>query len=397
MLAQDLSGFPDDELALIYLADPDLGLLDCSQDASETGEHYGAALLFLRYFYQQYGSEQALQELLRREAGKDLGVFVEAAAAVRPDVATFTGLVSDWAVANLVNHPEVGDGRYAYDGLPAYAAMQGVNLGRSYARVEQLGVDYLDLGEGPLALEFDGAEAVLLTGTGPAQGERMWWSGRGDSQVTTLTQTFDLSGVEQATLQFSAWYELETHFDYAYVTVSTDAGETWQSISGRYTTMDDPQGANLGSGLTGVSGRRNADPETGRRGRWVQERMDLSPYAGQEIVLRFWVVNDQAYHAQGLLLDDIRIPEIGFTDGAEAGEGGWQAQGFARTTGGIPQEWALRLVVETGQGIEVRPVSLDAQNRARVELAPGERGVLVVIGASPLTDEPARYEFELSK
>ncbi|RPI32351.1 MAG: hypothetical protein EHM70_09160 [Chloroflexota bacterium] len=397
MLSQDLNGFPDDDLALIYLADPDLGLLDWSQDASETGEHYGAALLFLRYFYQQYGLEQTLPELLQAGAGSELQVFVMAAAETRPDIRTFTDLVSDWAVANLVNNPQVGDGRYTYDGLPAYATMLGVPDGRTYSSVAQLGVDYLDLGDSPLTLEFDGAEAVTLTGARPVEEEQMWWSGRGDSQVTTLTRAVDLRTVDHATLQFSTWYELETDFDYAYVTVSTDGGGTWQTISGRYTTNEDPQGANLGSGLTGVSGRPGKNPEEGQRGRWVQERMDLSPYAGQEILLRFWVVHDQAYNAQGLLLDDIRIPEIGYADGAETDRGGWQAQGFVRTTGGISQEWSLRLVVDGQQGIEIRPVALDELNRAQLELESGERGVLVVIGATPFTDEPARYEVNLIK
>lgn len=390
MLAQDLNGYVDDELALVYLANPDLGLTDWAQDASETGEHYGAAQLFLRYFYEQYGGASVLSELLRAGAGDHPQAFSRLAAETCPDIHTFTDLVADWAVANLVNDASLSDGRYAYDGLPATVAPQEFS-GRLRASLNQLGVDYLELGAGPRRLEFDGEDAVALTGARPKQGDWMWWSGRGDARVSTLTRAFDLRGVQQATLQFSAWYELERHFDYAYVTVSVDSGQTWQTLPGQATHRADPQGANLGDGLTGVSGRPGIDPEQGQRGRWVRERMNLSPYVGKQILLRFWVVNDPAYNAQGLLLDELRIPEIGYHDGGEDGEGGWLAQGFVRTPGGIRQEWALRLVVETASGVEVRKVALDERNRAVLELAPGERGALVVIAASPVTDEPARY------
>lgn len=392
MLSQDLNGYVEDELARIYLADPELGLTDWSKDASISGEHYGAAQLFFRYFYEQYGGASALRELVRAGAGSRPQVFAGLAAQTRPDIAHFIDLVADWAVANLVNDASLADGRYAYAGLPDFIAPQQMHGSRMYASVDQLGVDCLGVIDGPRRLVFDGEDAVALTGARPKQGDWMWWSGRGDGRVATLTRAFDLRSVNKATLHFFAWYELERDFDYAYVTVSTDGGQTWQSLSGQHTHRDDPQGSNLGNGLTGVSGRPDVDPEEGQRGRWVQERMDLSPFSGKQLLVRFWVVNDPAYNAQGLLLDEIRIPEIGYREGGETGESGWQTQGFARTRGGIPQEWALRLVVETGAGIEVHPVALDEHSRTEMALASNERAVLVVIGNSPLTDEAAHYQ-----
>jgi immune inhibitor A len=391
MLAQDLNGYVDDDLAMIYLANPDISLTDWSYNASETGEHYGAAQLFLRYFYQQYGGVEILSELIRAGAGSDPQVFSDLAAETRPDVGSFIDLVVDWAVANLVDDASIGDGRYSYDGLPGYVTMTEIPSSRFSGRVNQLGVDYLGVMEGPILFEFDGEDVIALTGAHPKQGDWMWWSGRGDARVSTLTRAFDLVEVQAATLQFSTWYEIEHHFDYAYVTVSIDGGQTWQTLRGQQTSTEDPQGSNLGNGLTGVSGRPGAAPEQGVRARWVKERMDLTPYAGRQILLRFWMVTDPAYNAQGFLLDDIHIQEIGYYDGGETGEGGWQSQGFVLTTGGIPQEWALRLVVENDAGLEVHNIELDPQNQARIELDPGERGVLVVIGASPLTDEPAYY------
>ena len=107
------------------------------------------------------------------------------------------------------------------------------------------------------SIAFDGAETVGLTGGQPNSGRAMWWSNRGDDSIETLTRAFDLTGVQQATLEFSTWYELETDYDYGFVTVSTDAGKTWTTLKGQSTTDFDPQGQNFGNGLTGVSISRN--------------------------------------------------------------------------------------------------------------------------------------------
>ncbi len=224
----------------------------------------------------------------------------------------------------------------------------------------------------------------------------MWWSNRGDDSVETLTREFDLSGLTQATLRFSAWHELEKDWDYGFVTASTDGGMTWKTIKGSTTTDYDPQGQNFGNGLTGVSGSPEAETEKGTRGQWTEEHMDLTPYAGQKVLLRFWVINDAAYNAQGLLLDNIRIPELSYADGAEQGDSGWQAQGFVRTTGTLPQTWALRLIRINGGATSVEPVPVDAQGRATVTLADGERGTLAVIGTTHFTTEPAGYSFSVT-
>lgn len=394
-LAQDLVGLPDSELALIHLAEPGVSLTGWSQDAAQTGAHYGAAHLFLRYYLEHYGEQCEVRCLLREDAGNQLDVFARFASERRPGISTFSDLVADWAVANVVNDPQVGDGRYAYQGLPGYASVVSPGHGRSERNLAQFGVDYLGVLEGPLTIEFDGQDVVSLTGAQPAAGEWMWWSNRGDGKLATLTRAFDLSSVSQATLRFSAWYEIERNFDYGYVTVSTDGGQTWQPLPGSTTTPDDPQGQNLGHGLTGVSGRRQAEVAQGRA-LWVEEEMDLTPYAGEQILLRFWLINDPEFNASGLLLDRICVPQIGYCDGAEDETGGWQTQGFVRTTGGIPQGWEMRLAVLTDAGVTtVRDVAPDADNRATVRLRAGEKGVLVVLATAGQTQEPGRYRVRI--
>ena len=387
-VAQDLNGYISQAFPEQYLSDPDLQL---NTWEPLNGAHYGASQLFLGYFQQQYAGESGLAELIKNDAGNNLDAFVQEAARKRPDLRSFADIYADWAVANVLNDPTVADGRYAYARLPQLATVGELQGDTTQATVHQFGVDYYGALKGPLTLAFDGADTVSLAGAAPPEGRTMWWSNRADDSVETLTRAFDLRAVPRATLQFSAWYELELNFDYAFVSVSADDGTTWTPLKGSSTTDQDPQGHNYGNGLTGISGAPGVANDQGTRGKWIDEQVDLTPYAGKQIRLRFWVVNDDELNMPGLLIDNMHIPELKYADGAEQGDGGWQAQGFVRVTGELPQTWALRLIRTSGGTTSVDPVPVDAQGRAIVTLADGERGTLAVIGTTRFTTEPARY------
>ena len=61
-------------------------------------------------------------------------------------------------------------------------------------------------------------------------------------------------------------------------TGSTDGGTGWQPLTGRYTTTANPTGNNLGAGYNGQSGG------AGGGAQWVREEIDLTPYAGQQVL-----------------------------------------------------------------------------------------------------------------
>ena len=104
----------------------------------------------------------------------------------------------------------------------------------------------------------------------------------------TLTRAFDLTGLSQATLEVWLWYDIEEDWDYAYIEVSTDAGQTWDILRGQYTTDSNPNGNSFGHAYSGKSGSADEAPD------WVEEEIDLAPYVGQEILLRFEYITDGA-------------------------------------------------------------------------------------------------------
>ena len=120
-------------------------------------------------------------------------------------------------------------------------------------------------------------------------------------------------------------------WDFAYVEVSGDGGETWTILETTLTTNENPNGTSFGPGITGES--------TG----WVEDSVDLTPYAGGEVLIRFEYVTDDAVNGRGLCLDDFVLAEIGWTDDAES-DGGWEANGFARLNNLVPEEFLVQIV-----------------------------------------------------
>lgn len=397
-LASDLNGYVQHSFPMLYIANPDVQLTSWRSGPGRSGGHYGAAHLFMRYIYAQYAGEAQMRPLIRANAGKNLEAFVALAAQTHPDIRTFGSIVANWAVANLIDNPAVGDGRYTYatgHELPNLLFQRirpaSVALGQHTGTLAQFGAAYMELPNNASRVTFEGASLVPLVGAQPL-GQSAWWSFYGDDSVATLTGAFDLRGLESATLQFDAWYEIELDYDYAFVSVSTDGGQTWETLEGELTTDHDPQGVNYGFGLTGISGHPGADLDDNVRGIWVEERMDLTPYVGQEILLRFWQINDQALEGAGIMLDNIAIPELDFFDDAESDAAGWATDGFVRVSGELPQQWEVRLVRTPANGLPtVEQLDVAEDGSAQALLQPDARAVLVLVPTTPHTKERASY------
>jgi hypothetical protein len=232
-------------------------------------------------------------------------------------------------------------------------------------------------------VSFTGSTLARLTPVDPATGQYAWYSNRGDSTAFSLTRTFDLSGLETATLNYKVWYELEELYDFAYVEISTDGGETWTLLETALGTTEDPHNRNYGFGYTGAL--------IG----WESESLDLSAYTGGEVLIRFEVITDFSTNRDGVQLDDIEIPELGFFDGAEDDSGGWEAVGFLRSTNFVPVNWIVWLIELTSPTRVTRIVVDDlAQARILIEGFGSDFpfAAVVVSPAAPVTTMTVNYE-----
>lgn len=383
-LASEIVGFRTGRFRS-FLARPDVQVNAWTQEPADFMRHYEGSYLLVRYTMERLGGPAALPSMY---AGCNKGAdFFNAALAQVNPLATFEDLVTDWAVANLVDDPSIEDGRYGYGDMDVAAAVENqLPLGSSTGgTAPQYAATYVELPPGGGSVSFQGAPTVRALATDPPSGAAYWWSNRADSLNTRLTRAVDLRGVGSATLQFRAWYDIEQGFDYAYVSVSNDGGSTWRVLPGVTAQPDEQVGNNFGPGFTGLSGGSGGPA-------WIDERVDLTPYAGQEILLRFEYLTDQGYNAQGFALDDISIPEIGWFDDAEW-EGDWIAEGWIRVAGQLPQRWNVRHVRWTPSGTFVDYVPVDVSGGATVTLDPAaSRAVLVLVPTAPLTLQPADYQ-----
>ena len=349
--------------------------------STSTPEHYNAASLFFRYLTDHYGGLESLRRLLQEPQDGAAGLN----AYLQEQGATFEEVFWDWTVANLLGSR--GTGRYSYSKaitpIPPHYRLKG--SGSVEGTVRPFAASYVELApEGSSAtVRFQGHASVPIIPTNPISGDFCWWGNLGDSIHSRLTRTLDLRDVRAATLEFQAWYDIEEDWDYAYVTVSLDGGRTWEVLEGKHTVTENPVGNSFGPGLTGAS-----------RG-WVQEHMDLTPFAGSQVLLGFEYITDDATHSHGLCLDDIAVPEIDFFDDAES-DTGWLAEGFVRTNNSLPQRYLVQVVEYPTEGEpRVRQVTLDADNAATFQVEGFgdelERAVVVIASVTPVTGEATSY------
>ncbi|HEU4354809.1 MAG TPA: peptidase M6 [Actinomycetota bacterium] len=288
---------------------------DQTDDQSEILCDYGAAGTFVGYLAQQFGEPfvsklhrnarpglRGLQFLLNKfEDGLDAGTVIDRWAAM---VA-----IDKWLDqgANLVG---TGEQKFQLD-LIRGAVNWSTDQAYENPGAPPNGSDYVRFRNGlgeflPLSalrnIGFDGVSelpAMPVEWTvDEAEGSPApsLYSGDGDNLDRAIIQEVDVGA---GVLTFDTSWNTEAGYDYAYVQVSTDAGETYDSVS-----CDDSVPAPLGVGFDGSSGG------------WVSETCDLSPWAGQTVLLSFRYVTDGGVIEPGFWVDDVDVDGTALTDGS---------------------------------------------------------------------------------
>jgi len=395
-LAMYLNGFDVGGSDWVFAMTPDTQLNSWPEGPGAAGANYGAGYLFTFYFLDRFGPA-ATQALVAHPDNSFASVE-----AVLEELGTGLGyedLFADWIVANLLDDPSLEDGRYGYKEitLPSFK-IEATYSDSDYpvsvsSTVHQHGTDYLELyGDRPLTLRFVGSTQIGLVNTTAHSGRYVWWSNRGDDSDMMLTRAFDLSNVSAATLQFWTWYDLEEDWDYVYVEISADGGETWKILTTPSGTSTNPNGNSFGWAYTGRSGG-------GGRAEWIQERIDLSPYAGQEVLIRFEYITDDAVNRPGFVLDDISIPDIDYSSDFETDGGGWEPAGFIRHANVLPQRWLVQVVL-FGPETTVERLEMGEDQTGEWDISLDShtnRAVITVSGLAPVTTEVGSYSYEIEE
>ncbi|AGL15202.1 choice-of-anchor J domain-containing protein [Actinoplanes sp. N902-109] len=314
-----------------------LNLWGESPNAAAVLADYGNAYELMLYLKDRFGAG-FLTALHRDSARQGL---VSLAALLKPrgerDVHTF---LHDYQTMVLVDR--IVEGRRGVTlGIPKRKATSAslsstVNLAnpQAYATpgAAPNGADYVPLGTGSKlrSLQFTGDATLpptplawtVVSDDPDRPGNPVLFSGNADnldnSAVTSVTVP-----AANPTLTFLAKYGAEEGYDYGYVIVSTDGGETYTAIPGDK-TVTGPRGPAINGATNGF------EPHT----------YDLSAYAGKQILLGFQYVTDGGVFEGGWLIDDVAVGGTTISDGSSLAP-------FDSITELNPTEvagWNLRLV-----------------------------------------------------
>jgi hypothetical protein len=351
-----------------FLAEPDLQL-DHWPSEGYTIPNYAASELFFSYLLDHYGGRGNASSLISELGDGWNGVD----AYLTTFGKTSNDVFADWVAANWL---DAADGPHSHPNLNLTTSVsQSIAAGESGdGVVRQFAADYFRADGG--AFRFDGADGVTIGVT--AHDGAFWWSGRGDSIDSRLTRQIDLRDADQASLSFDAWYDIERGWDYAYVAASADDGATWVTLPGQHTTTDNPTGASFGHGYTGTSSG------------WITEEVDLSDFAGRQLLTRFEYVTDDSANLVGLAIDNIELRKGGVVDATRLDDG-WQAEGFRIIDGPLPQRFIVQLIDANGTVTALQPNSENV-----VEVVLSGPTTVVIAATTRGTAEPALYSWSLS-
>jgi hypothetical protein len=386
-LAVELNGYDTGSFTFFFAVEPDLQLnFWPGNDQGDSTPHYGASYLFMKYLMDRFGEDSIREFVANQRVG--LESVDEVFSPKNPELGQgFTSeiLFQDWSVANIAagsGLPFRDLGYKDLEAVPSFFSSEVIACdsdwqGRS---VNQFGSDYFSVDcPGSFRLQIEGGKEVDLLPVDPHSGDYYFWSNYGDSSDMTLSQTFDLRSVDGGvSLSYWTWFDIESDYDYLYLLASIN-GKDWELLKPDRCTNADPTGSNYGCGYNGKSNG------------WVQELVDLSPFAGSEVTLQFEYITDLAVNGDGLVIDDVSIEAINYFTDFEENEGGWDGQGFVRVKNTLPQNFGFSIVNLDSARVDARTISLGGlaidQEFDQVE----KNSVFVLNGLTRYTHIPADY------
>ena len=398
-LAMLLNGFDVGGSDYAFTYNTDQTLARWPSEPGTAGAHYGQAFLFMTYFLDRFGADATQLLVANPENGiqsvESTLMMLGVADPVTGLIQTADDVYQDWAVALLLNDSSLGGANYAFQSyrpFPPAPSDVVTEPGQLSREVGQYGIDYVQVDvEESYRLSFEGERFTRVVPTDARSGEYMFYSNRGNESDMTLTRSFDLSEVSgEVVFEYWTWFDIEEGWDYLYLEVSRDGGQTWDILTTGGGTAYNPTGSAYGWGYTGYSGSGDSPV-------WIQERINLSAYAGEEILLRFEYLTDASINGEGLVLDDMRLDAVGYSTDFEDDDGGWEAEGFVRIANVLPQTYRL-VLVGTGAEPIVEEIQLDANNQADLDISRMklDSETIIILGTTRHTWQRAPYQLTIS-
>ncbi len=374
-------------------------------------EDYGASYLFQLYLFEKFGGIDFVKDLVQEQANGIEGI-VKTLKKHKVKY-SFDDIFDWWTIANYLDDTSIRGGMYGYDllemgssdtngwtldwsigtwwGEPIFGEGNHWYWGDYWADNEWelegwWGVPqpytahyYRFTTDDKSKMYIDGED---FAGTTAYSGTYEWYSGAEAWTWRSFYQTFDIPA-GGATLEFMTYFEIEMDWDYGYVEVYDHDDDEWFTLNDPLVEMYNDDGvlvpmvdyiAHAQDNPNTPDGREPTAYEaasrwhafTGNSGGWIPVSMDLSPFAGHSIDLYFTLWQDGAFTLQNMYVDDIEIPELGFYDDVEGGEGVWSTDGWIVTDGILDNGFEVTIVTLDYPVINLVPMDFVKVNHMSV-------------------------------
>ena len=111
------------------------------------------------------------------------------------------------------------------------------------------------------------------------------------------------------------------------------------------------------------------------------------------------MISDGALSNEGIGIDNLEIPEIGYVETFESGDSGWVLEGFSLLHNLIPQPFLVSIITYNPE-VKVNKYLVEAGETLDLRLDPncfGEDPIIIVSGASRFTRQRAHYTITLTE
>jgi hypothetical protein len=294
---------------------------------------YGAAFSSMEYLASQYGS--AFMTQLHRNPAEGFAGLQN----VLGSQATAEQIVHRWAAAMALDgaldngaklRNNVPSSLYQigalhaginWDNPDAYSTPGAPPNGSDYIRVRNSAGRYL-AAKTISSISFAGSKTLepepvewTVTTSAPDHGtDAALAAPDADNKDAAIVHSVDVP-TGSPSLTFDTKYDTEPGFDSFFIQVSTDGGASYHSLANADTTCDLDPGAN-------ATLKNNCPGLNGDSGGWKSETFDLTPYAGQTVLLALRYVTDSNTRGAGVWVDNITVGGTLLSDGSSLA--GWQ-------------------------------------------------------------------------
>lgn len=138
-------------------------------------------------------------------------------------------------------------------------------------------------------IQWDTTFAGYWTGAKSFSDSRYGNSKNSTTNYFTLNNTINLANKVNPKIEYACKFATETGYDYCRIQISTNNGTSWINMAGRHTTTLGGQPSYVGLKY------------------WKNEQINLNPYIGQNIKIRFNYYTDSGTPGDGFYFDEFRV------------------------------------------------------------------------------------------